>query len=573
MADHQDYTTIKATVREPALQGSKTADNVATDKPDLTTRWAKSFDAASLRQEMAQKQAADDEDDDESMDRLSISCFGKITTQKLGECTQDVYDELTSLTWLHNSDLLRDFKSNVPLDPFDSLPNGVALNSGRVGREHDPYSVAITAQYSGHAITSSLSSCNSSIGRRSASGKPPYSFACLIFMAIEESPTKNLPVKDIYKWIEDNFEYFRSAPTGWKNSVRHNLSLNKSFKRIDKQKGMAPGKGSLWMVDPINRFSLLQALKKTHHQSFEHYITDKTAGNTRAVSRGSDSSLSDVDSEPHSKRLCVDIAPDEAQAVEIMCSFYNPRAIHEGPVSISGAKSSSDCSTPPLVVPVATFAPTPATPATEQRIQGSGQLMHHEMTAFQPSSHGSRRRNLFSTLATVATLTKDIEENLSRNNSERSSPVQTRRARAAKAAIEEIDTARLLHAAVAKRLAEETGKKSSVDGDFDFENNSGGIHRQQKEDDEEDDELSKSHSNGLGDSGYGGQETKVSDNHSQLQVEEQGMADIILEADKLLAMRDRKTQLSQSEKTIGKNDVNQSGFSSELISGFAIHAS
>lgn len=58
-----------------------------------------------------------------------------------------------------------------------------------------------------------------------------------------------------------------------------------------------------------------------------------------------------MDSEPHSKRLCVDIggklsgvflrisvtillvyvtAPDEAQAVEIMCSFYNPRAIHEG---------------------------------------------------------------------------------------------------------------------------------------------------------------------------------------------------------------------------------------------------
>ena len=66
-----------------------------------------------------------------------------------------------------------------------------------------------------------------------------------------------------------------------------------------------------------------------------------------------------------------------------MCHLYL-----EGPVSISGAKSSSDCSTPPLVVPVATFAPTPATPATEQRIQGSGQLMHHEMTAFQPSSHG-----------------------------------------------------------------------------------------------------------------------------------------------------------------------------------------
>ena len=38
----------------------------------------------------------------------------------------------------------------------------------------------------------------------------------------------------------------------------------------------APGKGSLWTVDPLNRISLLQALKKTHHQSFEQYISEKS---------------------------------------------------------------------------------------------------------------------------------------------------------------------------------------------------------------------------------------------------------------------------------------------------------
>ena len=30
--------------------------------------------------------------------------------------------------------------------------------------------------------------------------KPPLSFACMIFMAVESSPTKTLPVKDIYDW-------------------------------------------------------------------------------------------------------------------------------------------------------------------------------------------------------------------------------------------------------------------------------------------------------------------------------------------------------------------------------------
>jgi forkhead box protein N len=64
--------------------------------------------------------------------------------------------------------------------------------------------------------------------------KPPYSFSCLIFMAIEDSPKKALPVKDIYSWILEHFPYFRNAPTGWKNSVRHNLSLNKCFIKVEK---------------------------------------------------------------------------------------------------------------------------------------------------------------------------------------------------------------------------------------------------------------------------------------------------------------------------------------------------
>lgn len=64
--------------------------------------------------------------------------------------------------------------------------------------------------------------------------KPPYSFSCLIFMAIEDSPQKALPVKDIYAWILNHFPYFKNAPTGWKNSVRHNLSLNKCFQKVEK---------------------------------------------------------------------------------------------------------------------------------------------------------------------------------------------------------------------------------------------------------------------------------------------------------------------------------------------------
>lgn len=65
------------------------------------------------------------------------------------------------------------------------------------------------------------------------SSKPPHSFSTLIFLAIESSPSKALPVRDIYSWITQHFPYYRNAPIGWKNSVRHNLSLNKCFYKVE----------------------------------------------------------------------------------------------------------------------------------------------------------------------------------------------------------------------------------------------------------------------------------------------------------------------------------------------------
>ncbi|XP_031784550.1 forkhead box protein N2 isoform X2 [Nasonia vitripennis] len=101
--------------------------------------------------------------------------------------------------------------------------------------------------------------------------KPPYSFSCLIFMAIEDSPVKALPVKEVYAWILEHFPYFRNAPTGWKNSVRHNLSLNKCFRKVEKSPVSYTqdavlynlGKGSLWMVDAQYRSNLIQALSRS----------------------------------------------------------------------------------------------------------------------------------------------------------------------------------------------------------------------------------------------------------------------------------------------------------------------
>ncbi|CAL8287729.1 unnamed protein product [Gadus morhua 'NCC'] len=113
-------------------------------------------------------------------------------------------------------------------------------------------------------------------GRPGPDCKPPYSFSCLIFMAVEEAPDKRLPVKEIYGWILQHFPYFAGAPTGWKNSVRHNLSLNKCFKKVDKERGQSVGKGSLWCIDPEYRQNLIQALKKTPFHSHSQLFSAST---------------------------------------------------------------------------------------------------------------------------------------------------------------------------------------------------------------------------------------------------------------------------------------------------------
>ncbi|EGO01716.1 hypothetical protein SERLA73DRAFT_177169 [Serpula lacrymans var. lacrymans S7.3] len=78
--------------------------------------------------------------------------------------------------------------------------------------------------------------------------KPFYPYSTLIRYAIKGSPNQKLLLEDIYYAIESRFPYFRSAPSGWKNSVRHNLSLNPCFEKVPRPL-TDRGKGSYWTVN------------------------------------------------------------------------------------------------------------------------------------------------------------------------------------------------------------------------------------------------------------------------------------------------------------------------------------
>ncbi|ODN01223.1 Forkhead box protein B1 [Orchesella cincta] len=79
--------------------------------------------------------------------------------------------------------------------------------------------------------------------------KPQFSYIGLIAMAILSSPDKKLVLSDIYQYILDNYPYFRTRGPGWRNSIRHNLSLNDCFIKAGRS---ANGKGHYWAIHPAN---------------------------------------------------------------------------------------------------------------------------------------------------------------------------------------------------------------------------------------------------------------------------------------------------------------------------------
>ncbi|XP_036920628.1 forkhead box protein M1 isoform X2 [Sturnira hondurensis] len=111
----------------------------------------------------------------------------------------------------------------------------------------------------------------------SVSERPPYSYMAMIQFAINSTERKRMTLKDIYTWIEDHFPYFKHmAKPGWKNSIRHNLSLHDMFVR----ETSANGKVSFWTIHPsANRYLTLDQVFKPldpgSPQSPEHLESQK----------------------------------------------------------------------------------------------------------------------------------------------------------------------------------------------------------------------------------------------------------------------------------------------------------
>ncbi|KAK0269003.1 Forkhead transcription factor [Friedmanniomyces endolithicus] len=115
--------------------------------------------------------------------------------------------------------------------------------------------------------------------------KPQHSYAALIGYAILRSPNCRLTCAQIYRWISENFTFYKMSEPRWQSSVRTHLSTHKSFVRQERPKS-DPGKGDYWTIVrgedrdfleiPLQRITYPEHATGIAGQSLETYETRPT---------------------------------------------------------------------------------------------------------------------------------------------------------------------------------------------------------------------------------------------------------------------------------------------------------
>ena len=139
------------------------------------------------------------------MDLSSIDSDHEMTDFSGDDNGED--NDLTNLTWLQDRNLLQ----NIQVCTNESTIRDLNEDNENVSPPPDASDTVDDAIHNKSITTVPPVTYNPHLHRNA---KPPYSFSSLIFMAIESSPNKALPVKDIYQWIVDHYPYYQTAPSG-----------------------------------------------------------------------------------------------------------------------------------------------------------------------------------------------------------------------------------------------------------------------------------------------------------------------------------------------------------------------
>nr|XP_033332199.1 forkhead box protein O [Megalopta genalis] len=223
--------------------------------------------------------------------------------------------------------------------------------------------------------------------RRNAWGN--HSYADLITQAITSAPDERLTLSQIYEWMIQNIPYFRekgesNSSAGWKNSIRHNLSLHSRFMRVQNE---GTGKSSWWM---INRDAKPGKSSRRRAITMESNKLEKRPGRTRkkieALRNGG---------------LQADVTPSPSNSVNEGLDHFPDSPLQHGsgfqlspdfrPRAPSNASSCGRLSPIPVLPGEPDWTPTYTTSYSPEQLAGSFaetmKLESYQMYQTSPPSH------------------------------------------------------------------------------------------------------------------------------------------------------------------------------------------
>ncbi|KAL3119946.1 hypothetical protein niasHT_007074 [Heterodera trifolii] len=211
-------------------------------------------------------------DEKASSSALSMGEIGKVKLEENGEDEEGTAQTLTAE--IDEELAIGDHRFSADESPSPSK-NGIVLRPNRNGK---PKGVRWERQ-------------------KWLQNRVPYTYTELIAMAINSQSDQRATLAEIYEYLRVHFDCFRGSYTGWKNCIRHTLTLAKSFQKVPRaERAGRVGLGNYWALSEyFHRRNLAGEIGRRARKAVDREVTnaDETQQNlhTKEAAKQSEKSV------------------------------------------------------------------------------------------------------------------------------------------------------------------------------------------------------------------------------------------------------------------------------------------